>query len=493
MSTFDIIIVGTGIGGATLAWALRESDAQILLVERGDFLPQEPQNWIPEAVFNHHRYKPKEYWQTADGRNFQPGVHYCVGGNSKVYGAALPRFRKQDFEELEHQSGISPRWPISYDDLEPYYCQAEHLYGVHGCTGEDPTEPKRSSAYPYSEVSHEPQIDRLAASLRKQGLHPFHLQLGIDLGGTCLRCHTCDGFPCKIHAKSDAEVCAIRPAMLRPNITVWTNCRAQKLILRNRAIHALEVESNGESVMVQANTYVLSCGAVNSAVLLLKSTGIPNASGLIGRNYMVHNNSALIAMRPWERNTTTFQKTLSVNDWYFGDDSWPWPMGNLQMIGKVKASMLKSVRPKLPLHLLKYLAERSMEWWVMSEDLPTAHNHVSISSQGRICIHWKPNNTTTHRRLLRVARKMLFRAGYPITFIQQMGIETNSHQCGTLKMGTDPSTSVLDPYCRLHGLNNLRVVDASFFPSSAAMNPALTIAAQALRVADHMKHELNIP
>jgi len=486
MTDFDIVIVGTGIGGGTLAWGLRNSGARILLIERGDFLPQEPQNWSPEAVFSEQRYKSNEYWETVDGRHFKPGVHYCVGGNSKVYGAALPRFRKEDFEDLEHKQGISPAWPITYDKLEPYYCRAEHLYRVHGCIDEDLTDPPRSTKYPCEEVQHEPQIARLAASLRKQNLNPFHLPLGIDIGRRCLRCHTCDGFPCKVHAKSDAEVCAIRPLMTNPSITLWTNSTARHLVVRNSCVDSLKVDREGEQLNIRAGTYILSCGAVNSAAILLRSEGIPNQSGLIGRNYMAHNNSALIAMCPWELNTTTFQKTLSINDWYLGEDKWPWPMGNLQMIGKVQASMLKSVRPNVPLSWLRYLANRSIEWWVMSEDLPEINNHVMISSTGRIQIHWKPNNLAAHQQLLKRARIMLRRAGYPVLFSQTMGVETNSHQCGTLKMGTDPASSVLDPYCQMHGIKNLRVVDASFFPSSGAMNPALTIAAQSLRVADHI-------
>ncbi|MCY4159604.1 MAG: GMC family oxidoreductase [Bacteroidetes bacterium] len=490
MTDFDIIIAGTGIGGATLAWGLRNSGARILLIERGDFLPQEHQNWSPEAVFGEHRYKPNEYWETGDGYLFTPGVHYGVGRNSKIYGAALPRFRKEDFEELEHEQGLSPAWPITYDELEPYYNRAEKLYRVHGCVDEDPTEPPRSVNYPYQEILHEPQIARLTDSLRKQGLNPSHLPLGIDLGKRCIRCHTCDGFPCKIHAKSDAEACVIRPLMANPNITIWTNSPVSQLTMRNGAVDSLKLDRRDGQVTIRGGTYVLSCGAVNSAALLLRSEGVPNFSGLIGRNYMAHNNSALIAIRPWEFNTTTFQKTLSVNDWYLGDDKWPWPMGNLQMIGKVQAVMLKSARPNLPLSWLKYLSSRSIEWWAMSEDLPDTNNHITISRAGRIRIHWKPNNLATHRRLLKRARIMLRRGGYPFVFSQEMGIEANSHQCGTLKMGTDPSTSVLDPHCRMHGTKNLRIVDASFFPSSGAMNPALTIAAQALRVADHMNKQL---
>ncbi len=486
MTDYDLVIVGTGIGGGTLAWALHDCGAKILLIERGDFLPPEPENWNPKAVFSDHRYKTNETWETPSGRCFKPGLHYCVGGNSKVYGAALPRFREEDFDTLEHKDGSSPNWPVSYDELEPYYCRAEKLYRVHGNAGDDPTEAPRSQGYPHNAVPHEPQIDRLADSFRKQGLNPFHLPLGIDLGNQCLRCHTCDGFPCRVHAKSDAEICAVRPAIDSPNVSLWTNSRAQRVVVQNDAVHALEVDCRGERKIIRAGTYVLSCGAVNSAALLLRSDGIPNASGMIGRNYMVHNNSALMAVRPWELNTTTFQKTLSINDWYLGENEWPWPMGNLQMIGKVQASMLKSARPNTPLPMLNYLANRSIEWWVMSEDLPDPKNHVSLTSDGRIRIHWQPNNPAAHRQLLKRARRMLHRAGYPIIFSQPMGIETNSHQCGTLKMGNDPATSVLDPYCKMHGLSNLRVVDASFFPSSGAMNPALTIAAQALRVAEQM-------
>ena len=490
MITADIVIVGTGIGGGTLAWGLRNTGARILLIERGDFLPQEAQNWVPEAVFGDNRYKPDETWESASGRSFKPGVHYCVGGNSKVYGAALPRFREEDFGALEHKGGVSPSWPITYNELEPYYCRAETLYGVRGKIGEDPTDPARTEDYPHKAVPHEPQVASLATSLQKQGLHPFHLPLGIDLGGRCLRCHTCDGFPCRVHAKHDAEVCVVRPAIDHPNITLWTNSIACRIVVRNGSVHSLELERKGEQLTVRAGTYVLSCGAVNSAALLLRSEGIPDKSELIGRNYMAHNNSALIAARPWETNRTTFQKTLSINDWYLGESSWPWPMGNLQMIGKVQGSMLKSARLRLPLSWLSYLANRSIEWWVMSEDLPDPNNRVTLSSSGRIRIHRKPNNLTAHRRLLSRARRMLRLAGYPILFSQEMGIETNSHQCGTLCMGKDPGDSVLDPYCRVHELNNLRVVDASFFPSSGAMNPALTIAAQALRVADNMKAQL---
>jgi choline dehydrogenase-like flavoprotein len=201
---------------------------------------------------------------------------------------------------------------------------------------------------------------------------------------------------------------------------------------------------------------------------------------------MVHNNTAMIAVRPHRRNRVVFQKTLAVNDFYFGDRDWPYPMGNLQLVGKVQRAMLAAARPGRPGWALGAIADRSVDWWVMSEDLPDPENRVTVGPDGSIRVHWKPNNLVSHQRLADAAGSMMRAAGYPLVFTETMGIETNSHQCGTVRFGNDPGTSVLDPYCRSHDVENLFVVDSSFFPSSAAMNPVLTIAAQALRVAEHI-------
>lgn len=488
--TADIVIIGSGAGGGTLAWALRHSGAKILVIERGDFLPQEDKNWDPVAVFGEGRYKPRELWEDGSGHHFTPGVHYYVGGNTKVYGAALPRFRQEDFEALEHEGGTAPAWPVSYANLEPFYARAETLYRVRGQAGEDPTEPPRSGPYALPPVPHEPTVAALAAAFGAQGLKPFSLPMGIDLGGRCIRCHTCDGFPCKVLAKSDAEVCCIRPALASPNVSLMTGTWARRLLPGpdGRRIETVEVEQLGDRFLVKADRFLVSCGAVNSAALLLRSKegGLANGSGQVGLNYMMHNNSAMLAVDATRRNRTVFQKTLSLNDYYLHGPDWPYPLGNLQIIGKVQGTMLKSARPKVPKAFLNSIAQRSMDWWVMSEDLPSAENRETLSSTGHIRVHWKPTNVATDQRLLRLARSIMKRAGYQLVFVGTMGIATNSHQCGTLRMGTDPATSVLDPWCRTHDLGNLYVVDSSFFPSSAAMNPALTIAAQALRVADHL-------
>jgi choline dehydrogenase-like flavoprotein len=498
---FDIVIVGTGMGGGTSAYALRNSGARILLMERGDYLPQEPENWQPDAVFIQDRYKSTEVWYDQTDQTFKPGVNYFVGGNTKVYGAALPRFRESDFKSVEHEGGTSRAWPISYQDLEPYYSEAEKILRVHGQSGEDPTEPFRSTPYPYPSVPHEPVIEALKNRLQDQGLRPFHYPMGIDLRpeGRCIRCQTCDGFPCQVLAKSDADVCCVRPALESPDVTLWTRTYAKSLLTDESGKHVTAVVAvrDGETVEVRADTIIVACGAVNSALLLLRSAntkhpdGLANSSGLVGRNYMVHNNTALVAINPWQRNKTIFQKTMGVNDFYDNGPDFPYPMGNMQLLGKLQASMLKAAQPKVPSPILQEMANRSVDWWIMSEDLPDPENRVTLKSNGDIRVQWQPNNRVAHQKLVAAARQMMRRAGYPIVLTETMDIATNSHQCGTLRFGEDPANSVLDPYCRTHDIENVYVVDSSFFPSSTAMNPALTIAAQALRAAEHlMNHSL---
>jgi len=494
---YDIIIIGTGAGGGTLAYTLRESGARVLLLERGDYLPREPQNWSPTEVFDHKRYKTSAPWEDAvRGGTFLPGVHYVVGGNTKVYGAALQRLRREDFAELEHEEGLSPPWPVTYDELESYYARAEQIYLVHGAGGEDPTEPARSGPFPFPALPHEPYIADLAARLRAQGLHPYALPMGLDRreGGRCIRCKTCDGFPCQVHAKGEADVCCVRPALESPDVDLWTRAYARRLLTEGdgRRVTGVEVKRGGELLTVRADTYVAACGAANSAALLLRSIGpghpdgLANSSDLVGRNYMVHNNTALMAVHPARRNHTVFQKTLAVNDYYLTGDTSPYPLGNLQLLGKLQAGMLTANVPLAPHPLLQGMADRSVDWWVMSEDLPDPANRITLGPNEGIRVRWRPNNLKAHEKLIAAARAMLRRAGYPLVLTQRMGIETNSHQCGTLRFGTDPATSVLDPYCRAHDVDNLYVVDSSFFPSSTATNPALTIAAQALRVADYL-------
>ena len=480
----SVVIVGSGIGGATTAYALAERGIDVLIIERGDFIPKEPENWSPQAIFLDQRYKPNETWIDENNKEFVPGVHYFVGGNSKVYGAALPRFRSQDFGRIKHLEGDSPEWPFTYEEIEKYYLAAEILYKVHGATGFDPTEPPRSAPFPYPAIPHEKYVNDLDERLRRLGLHPFPNSMGIDLGdqGKCIRCATCDGFVCKIDAKSDAESCALRAALATGKVKIITKSRVEKIILNkenNKVSHLLVVGENGD-FEVTGKRFVISAGAVNSAALLLKSN-VGNSSGLVGKNFMMHINSHIAAFNPFKRNNLIFQKTLSFNDWYF-DGGNNYPLGAVQLIGRVNGLMMKSFAKRVPLKLLNFIANRSVEFVLMTEDLPVESNRIEISNSGKIQVFLNQVGKKTHSQLIKKSKRYLRRAGYIFIFRQPFDISMNSHQCGTLKAGNDPKNSVLNKYCQVHDVENLYVIDGGFFPSSAAMNPALTIAAQAFRV-----------
>ena len=487
----EVVIIGSGMGGGTTALALARRGVDVLVLERGERLPRELENWSPQAVFINRRYKPAEQWLDRAGRVFRPGVHYVVGGSTKVYGASLPRFRERDFTAVEHLEGTSLAWPFSYADLEPYYGEAERMYRVHGTVGEDPTDPWRSTPFPYPALGHEPYVADLAARLRARGVNPSSNAMGVDrrVGGSCIRCATCDGFPCMLGAKSDAETCGIDPAVATGHVRLLTGMRVRRLVTdgTGRRLDHLVSEGPEGVVNVTGRKFVLAAGAVNSAALLLASAderhsrGLANSSDQVGRNFMMHNNTHIVAVDLNGNNDVTFQKTLSVNDWYH-DGGQGFPLGSMQLIGKVQGTMMKSSAPRVPLTLLNQIARRSVEWLVMAEDLASPDNRVTVDGSATITTVRNPRGTGTHRLLLRRAKHLLRSAGYDVVLTQHFDISMNSHQCGTVVAGLDPATSVLDPWCKTHDLTNLWVVDGGFFPSSAAMNPALTIAAQALRV-----------
>ena len=380
---YDIIIIGTGPGGGTLAYKLAPSGKKILLLERGGYLPREKDNGSSKTVFIDNKYKAKETWKDKNGGTFHPGIHYNVGGNSKVYGAALLRMRHQDFGEVKHHGGISPEWPIRYDDLESYYTQAEHLYHVHGTRGEDPTEPKASAPYKYPALTHEPRIQELDDDWQRCGYKPFHLPVGVMLNeeqkekSACIRCSTCDGFPCLMNAKADSQVVCVDPALKYSNVSMVTGALVTRLETNasGREIATVHVERNGMKETYKGSIVVVSAGAINSAALLLRSAndihpnGLGNFSDLVARHYMCHNNSAMLAIskRP---NPTVFQKTIGLNDFYYPSAKWQYPMGHISMIGKQDMEMLKLGAPAFaPGKALDAMAKHSLDFWMTSEDL----------------------------------------------------------------------------------------------------------------------------
>jgi choline dehydrogenase-like flavoprotein len=508
---YDVIIIGSGAGGGTLALRLAPSGKKILIIERGNYLPREKENWDPTEVFVKNRYVSKDTWFDKDGKTFQPGTHYVVGGATKMYGAALFRLRKEDFGELKHHGGISPAWPISYDVLEPYYCEAEYLYHVHGLRGEDPTEPPASKPYKYAPVAHEPRIQRLHDDLVKGGYKPFHAPTGIMLDEAnrpkshCIKCDTCDGYPCLVHAKADAEVVAVRPALEYPNVTMITNAEVMKLetSASGREVTEVVVSRNGARESYSASIVVVSAGASNTARLLLMSAsdkhpnGLANGSDQVGRNYMFHNSQAVVALSV-EPNLTQFQKTLSINDFYFGDENFDFPIGNIQMIGKSKGPMFRDDAPFFaPGFALEQMAQHAVDFWLTTEDLPDPNNRVTINQKGEITLNYTFNNEVPTKRLYTNLKDMLEHLGMHQHLIPNAAylgkvipIAGVGHQAGTARFGTDPKTSVLDTNCKAHELDNLYVVDTSFFCSIGAVNPSLTAIANALRVGDHLIERL---
>jgi choline dehydrogenase-like flavoprotein len=513
---YDVIVIGTGAGGGTLAHTLAPSGKRILLLERGNFLPRETENWDPDEVFVKGRYLSEDTWYDADGRPFHPQVHYFVGGATKLYGAALYRLRPQDFEELKHVDGVSPAWPLSYSDFEPWYTKAEWLYQVHGNHGEDPTEGPWSRQYPHPPVSHEPRIQQLFDDLQRGGYQPFHAPCGILLDeadrprSACIRSTWCDGYPCLVQAKADADTIAVRPLLADPNVTLLVDAEATRLETdpTGRSVTGVEVSRDGQRERYAAEVVVVAAGATNSAKLLLASAndrhpnGLANGSDQVGRNWMFHNCKAVVALSK-EPNDTVFQKTLGLNDFYFGTDDDAWPLGNIQMVGKSNAEAMKGEEPHLtklaPHWSLEDVARHAVDFWLTTEDLPKPENRVTLNSDGNVHLAYRSTNDQEASRLYHELKRILNHAGMADhhvldkNFYMSMDIPVAgvAHQAGTCRFGTDPASSVLDPNCKAHELDNLYVVDTSFFPSIGAVNPALTAMANAIRVGEHLVERMH--
>ena len=487
----DVIIIGSGMGGATLAAALAPSGKRILIVERGERMEDTPASRDPVAIFRDGHFRPDEFWLDGEGRPFNPGNYYVAGGNSKLYGAVLIRYRAEDFGPLRHMGGVTQGWPIDYQTLEPFYQQAEKLYQVRGSLGEDPSEPVHSGSYDFAPVPDEPSIADLRRRLKGVGLHPASLPLGVDIERWLAKGQTpWDAFPNTCGGKMDAETIGLAYALQHPNVTLATGSRVVRLVAEGDRITGVEVDRAGSREVLSAPVVVLCAGAVQTAALLLASAdaanprGLANGSDQVGRNFMNHNLSAVLGIHPLRRNTSVYQKTIMVNDFYLSGGPRGEPLGNIQMLGKISGAILAS-DTKIPLALAKWIAGHAVDVLAMSEDLPNPESRVTLKGD-QIVLDWKRSNWQAHLALVARLKAVLRRAGYPVTLSRAFDRRTLSHQCGTARMGADPATSVVDAHCKAHDLSNLYIVDASVLPTSAAVNPSLTIAALALRTAERI-------
>ncbi|WAL58945.1 GMC oxidoreductase [Thermocoleostomius sinensis] len=491
---YDLIIIGTGAGGGTLVHKLAPTGKKILVLERGETMPLEEQNRSNVDIFRKERYHAPEQWYDSAGEPFSPQTNYAVGGNTKIYGAALLRMRERDFETVTHQEGVSPEWCVKYADFEPYYTAAEQLYLVHGQSAIDPTEPPRSADYPYPAVAHDPCMQPVVDAIAEQGLHPVTMPLGLTRQ--------------QDDPTSDSEVCGLVPALKYDNVTLRTSARVVCLHTNpsGRVVKAVEAEIGGESYLFLGDIVVLACGAINSAALLLRSAndacpnGIANSSGLVGRNFMKHSLTAVVQLST-ASNSGKFPRSVYIHDFYWGDENFSYPMGHIQNTGGLLQDVIFAESPPVlsvlakvvPGFGLKQLATRSIGWWAQTEDLPNPNNRVRVEND-KLYLEYTPNNVEAHDRLVYRWIEVLKAIESTQSIFQRSNIHPRgeaplqvvANQCGTCRFGTDPATSVLDPYCRAHDLDNLYVVDGSFFPSNASVSPCLTIIANALRVGDHL-------
>ena len=487
-----VVIIGSGMGGATLAAALAPTGRKIVLLERGAHLRASPYDRDPEAIFGAGHFRPDESWLDTKNKPFNPGNYYNVGGNSKFYGAVLLRYRAEDFDVIHHLGGDTSGWPISYEALEPDYQAAEQLFEVRGQLGEDPTEPCHSGSYPHSAVPDEADIADLRKRLAYAGLSPSSLPLGVDIdrwlgaGQT-----TWDAFPDTCGGKMDAETCGLRTALGHDNVTLMTECHVTRIHSgADGCVTGVTYVQGQKATYLEAPIIVLCAGAVQSAALLLASAndnapnGLANASDQVGRNFMNHNCSAVLALHPFRKNRAVYQKTLMVNDFYLGQKDGVGPLGNVQMLGKITGPILAATTP-MPRWVAGLIAARSFDFYAMSEDLPNPDSRVTLE-KGQIKLDWKRSNWEAHEKLVRTLKARLKKAGFPVVVSRPFDRKTPSHQCGTARMGNDPKSSVVDSFCRSHDHPNLFIVDASVLPTSAAVNPALTIAALALRAGRHI-------
>ncbi|MCP9848556.1 GMC oxidoreductase [Cyanobium sp. Morenito 9A2] len=498
--TYDLIVIGTGAGGGTLAGALAECGKSVLVLERGGAMDLSDQNVADVELVRNSRYHPGEQWFGTDGDPFPPQMIYALGGNSKIWGGVLERLREQDFAPQRHLDGSSPGWELSYADLAPHYDRAERLYHVHGRRSVDPTEPPRTGDYLHPPRSIEPVLESLRADLARQGVTAYDLPISWSAS--------------PLDPSGDAERFGVDVAELSAQVTLRTGARVIRLHVNpsGREVKGVQAEIDGQNWLFTGHVVVLAAGAVNSAALLLRSCndqhpeGLANGSGQVGRNLMKPQLSSILQLAA-HPDSGRYGPGLGINDYYWGDKNVSVPLGQIRNGGGVlqdplfaeSPPLLSLVTRLLPNSLLEQLAVRTVSWWASSGVRPDPANRVSLRGEG-LQITYTPNNREAHDRLVYrwLSTIKALEADPATTVVRAFPLHPRGESplavlgfaCGTVRMGSDPTRSVVDLQGRSHQLVNLYVADASVFPTCPAVGPALTVIALALRLAEHLKRVL---
>jgi len=491
---YDFIIIGSGAGGGTLAGALTQKGHSVLVLERGGAMALEDQNVADVDLFRKDRYHPRnERWFGPDGDPFAPQTTYALGGNTKIWGAALERMREKDFGSLSLQEGVSHAWPFEYAVLAPYYDAAETLYRVHGKAGVDPTEPSRSAPYSHEPRPLVPFLEPLRDGLRRQGCQPYDLPLSWSDDPE--------------DPSGDAQLFGLNQADAS-KLVVRSLARVTQLHVNpdGRQVKGVEAEVAGEIWLFSADIVVLAAGAINTATILLRSRsdhhprGLSNGSDQVGRNLMNLQLTSILQLAA-EANSGRYARSLGINDYYWGDKNVSFPLGHIQSAGGVLQDALFAESPPvlslvsklIPDFGLERLASRSVAWWAMTEVLPDPHNKVWLHNN-QIRINYLHNNREAHDRLVyRWIDTLKAVEADPVTRVVtsapthargEAPLSVVGYACGTCRMGTDPAASVVDSDGQCHELENLYLADTSVFPSCPSVGPGLTVIAMALRLAD---------
>ena len=493
---YDVIVIGSGAAGGTIAGQLAASGKRILLLERGGVMPLADQNVADVDLFRKDRYHPGEQWFGTDGDPFSPQTIYALGGNSKIWGGVLERMREREFGGLPLQEGTAPNWELSYEDFAPYYDRAEALYRVHGEAGVDPTEPGRTGPYGHRPRSFEPWVAELRAALERQGTHPYALPLSWSESAE--------------DPTGDAELFGVDLAKQASNVTVRDRVKVRRLHVNpsGTEVRAVEAEVDGHAWLFSGDLVVLAAGAINSAAILLRSAtehhsrGLANGSDQVGRNLMKPQLTSIIQLAA-AANSGRYGRSLGITDYLWGDSNVSFPLGSIASGGGVLQDALFAESPPvlslvtklMPNFGLEQLAARSVTWWAMSPVLPDAHNRVTLRGN-HLQIHYLPNNREAHDRLVyrwidtlkKVENDPLCHVVKPAPTHPrgEAPLTVMGSVCGTCRMGSNPATSVVDLQGRSHELANLYVADASVFPSCPAVGMGLTVIANALRIGDQV-------